>query len=85
MGYESESGMYHVYHPQNDSIVVSRDLLIFENKINAMAKHPLVDLTGVFDDIDEEASMTTTRPIFDKIEVLPPPKATVPAIMATQQ
>jgi len=65
--------------------VVSRDLLIFENKINAMAKHPFVDFTGVFDDVDEEASTTTTRPIFDEIEVLPPPKATVPAITATQQ
>src|SRR6266496_1098913 len=85
VGYESESGMYRVYHPQNDTIVVSRDLLIFENKINAMVKHPFMDFTGIFDDVDEEASMTTTRPIFDEIEVLPPPKATVPAIMATQQ
>src|SRR5436190_4218765 len=85
VGYESESGMYHVYHPQNDTIVVSWDLLIFENKINAMVKHPFMDFTGVFDDVDEEASTTTTRPIFHKIKVLPPPKATVPAITATQQ
>ena len=53
MGYESESGMYRVYHPQNDSVVVSQDLLIFENKIDAMANHPLPDFTGIFDDVDE--------------------------------
>ena len=84
MGYESESGMYRVYHPQNDSIAVSRDLLIFENKINAMAKHPPVDFAGVFDDIDEKASTADARPIFEETEVLTPPKVTVPATSAPQ-
>jgi len=83
VGYESESGMYRVYHPQNDSVAVSRDLLIFENKIDAMANHPLPDFTGMFDDVDEKASKPDTRPIFNEIEVLPPPAATAPTTPAT--
>ena len=85
VGYESESGMYRVYHPQNDSVAVSRDLLIFENKIDAMANHPLPDFTGMFDDVDEKASKPDTRPIFNEIEVLPPPAATASTTPATQQ
>jgi hypothetical protein len=46
VGYESESGMYRVYHPQNDTVAVSRDLLIFEDKIDASARHPLPDFRG---------------------------------------
>ena len=69
VGYISESGMYRVYHPQNDSIAVSRNLLIFENKIDAMAKHPLPDFAGIFDDVEREESTSGTRPAFDSIGV----------------
>jgi len=85
MGYESESGMYRVYHPQNDTVAVSRDLLIFEDKIDASAKHPFPDLRGVFDDIDDnDEAGIGARPVYDEIEVLPLPKVTAPAIPATR-
>jgi len=85
VGYESESGMYRVYHPQNDTVAVSRDLLIFEDKINATARHPLPDFRGVFDDVDDnDVASTETRPVYNEIEVLPLSKVTAPAIPATR-
>src|SRR5947207_9611038 len=85
MEYESESGMYRVYHPQNDSIAISRDLLIFENKINAMTKHSLMNFIDMFDDVDEEKSIAVIRSIFGEIEVLSSSKATISAITTTHQ
>ena len=85
VGYESESGMYRVYHPQNDTVAVSRDLLIFEDKIDASVKYPLSDLHGVFDDIDDnDEAGIGARPVYDEIEVLPLPKVTASAIPAAQ-
>jgi len=85
VGYESESGMYHVYHPQNDTVAVSRDLLIFENKIDATANHPLPDFRGVFDDVDDDdMASAETRPVYNEIDVLPLPKVTASAIPATR-
>src|SRR5947199_999190 len=83
--YESESEMYRVYHSQNDSIAVSRNLLIFENKINAMMKHSSVNFSGVFDDIDEKTSTADAKSIFEKIVVLFSFKFTVSATSMSQE
>src|SRR5436305_9426619 len=85
MKYESESEMYHVYHSQNDSIAISQDLLIFENKINAMMKHSSVNYSDVFDDIDEKTSIADAKSIFKEIVILSPFKVTVSATSMSQE
>ena len=85
MIYESESEMYRVYHSQNDFIAISWDLLIFENKINAMMKHSSVNFSGVFDDIDEKTSTADAKSIFEEIVVLFSFKVTVSATSMSQE
>ena len=85
VGYVSESGMYRVYHPQKDSIAVSRDLLIFEDKIDAMANHPAPDFAGIFDDVEQEVSVPDARPIYDEVMVLIPPRKPATQAPATPQ
>src|SRR5436305_12409340 len=85
MRYELESEMYRVYHSQNDSIAISRDLLIFENKINVMTKHSSVNFSDIFDDIDEKASTADVKSIFEEIIVLSSFKVTVSATSMSQE
>ena len=81
MRYKSKSRMYHIYHSQNDLIAISRDLLIFENKINIMMKYFLMNFIDIFNDINEKESIIITRFIFSKIKVLSFSKVIISTIM----
>ena len=35
VGYESDSGMYQVYHPQVNRVVITHDVIIYENEFNS--------------------------------------------------
>jgi hypothetical protein len=77
VGYESDSGLYRVWHPDDDSIWVSRDLIIDEDEF--IDVRDISDLSAEDSLLDPDALETLYK---DAVVVPPAPNPVVPAAPA---